>query len=71
MADNNEKSFDPKQPLTFELPDGNIVNLITWDYVEDRLDKELSPMISDLEGIKAQLMRIEARIDEWLEEQSS
>lgn len=72
MADNNtNQTFDPKQPLTFELTDGNVVDLITWDYVEDRLDRELSPVITDLEGINSQLIRIENRIDEWLEEQSS
>ena len=72
MANNyNSEPFDPKQPLTFELPDGNTVNLITWDYVEDRLDRELSPVVTDLESINTQLGRIEDRIDQWLEEQSS
>ena len=56
MANNyNDEPFDPKQPLTFELPDGRLVNLITWEYVEDRLDQELSPVVVDLGGINEQL----------------
>lgn len=71
MANNsNGAPFDPTQPLTFELPDGNTVDLITWEYVEDRLNRELSPVITDLESINTQLGRIEDRIDQWLEDQS-
>lgn len=71
MANNsNGAPFDPTQPLTFELPDENTVNLITWEYVEDRLNRELSPVITDLESINTQLGRIEDRIDQWLEDQS-
>lgn len=67
---NNSTPFDPTQPLTFELTDGNIVNLITWEYVMKKLEEELSETLSYLSNNNTQLERIEDRIDEWLAEQN-
>lgn len=61
---------DDKIPVTFKLPDNDQANLITWAFVEDKLDKELSDTLSKLENINTDLGRIETRIDEWLAEQS-
>lgn len=71
MANNyNGEPFDPTQPLTFELPDGNTVNLITWEYVMKKLEEELSATLSYLSDNNTQLKQIEDRIDEWLAEQN-
>ena len=67
---NNSTPFDPTQPLTFELPDRNTVNLITWEYVMKKLEEELSGTLSYLSNNNTQLERIENRIDEWLAEQN-
>lgn len=61
---------DDKIPVNFNLPDNDQAQLITWAYVEDKLDKVLADTLTQIEGINTQLGRIESRIDEWLEEQS-
>ena len=60
---------DDKIPVNFNLPDNDQAQLITWAYVEDKLDKELTDTLNQIDSINTQLGRIEARIDEWLEEQ--
>lgn len=61
---------DNKIPVSFNLPDGDVVELITWDFVEDKLDRELAQTLNQIDAINVQLGRIESRIDEWLAEQS-
>lgn len=61
---------DDKIPVNFILPDNDQATVVTWAYVEDKLDKELADTLNQIESINTQLGRIESRIDEWLEEQS-
>ena len=56
-------------PVTFELPDGDTVDLITWDFVLKKLDEEMAETLAYLTDNNTQLRRIENRIDEWLAEQ--
>ncbi len=56
-------------PVTFELPDGDTVDLITWDFVLKKLDEEMAETLAYLTDNNIQLRRIENRIDEWLAEQ--
>lgn len=56
-------------PVTFELPDGDTVDLITWDFVLKKLDEEMAETLAYLLNNNTQLTRIENRIDEWLAEQ--
>lgn len=56
-------------PVTFELPDGDTVDLITWDFVLKKLDEEMAETLAYLTDNNTQLRRIETRIDEWLAEQ--
>lgn len=56
-------------PVTFELPDGDVVELITWDFVLKKLDEEMAETLAYLSDNNVQLKRIEDRIDEWLAEQ--
>lgn len=56
-------------PVTFELPDGDTVDLITWDFVLKKLDEEMAETLAYLSDNNDQLTRIENRIDEWLAEQ--
>ena len=60
---------DDKIPVGFVLPDGDNAEVVTWAYVEDKLDKELADTLNQLDSINTQLGRIETRIDEWLAEQ--
>ena len=61
---------DDKVPVNFILPGKDQAVVVTWAYVEDKLDKVLADTLTQMEGINTQLGRIESRIDEWLEEQS-
>lgn len=56
-------------PVTFELPDGDTVDLITWDFVLKKLDEEMAETLAYIADNNVQLKRIEDRIDEWLAEQ--
>ena len=56
-------------PVTFELPDGDVVELITWDFVLKKLDEEMAETLAYIADNNVQLTRIENRIDEWLAEQ--
>lgn len=56
-------------PVTFELPDGDVVELITWDFVLKKLDEEMAETLAYIADNNVQLKRIEDRIDEWLAEQ--
>lgn len=60
---------DDKVPVNFILPDNDQAAVVTWAYVEDKLDKELTDTLNQIDSINTQLGRIEARIDEWLAEQ--
>lgn len=59
---------DNKIPVTFILPDGDIAELITWDYVVDKLTKTLSGMMDDMDHINGHLTRIDNKLTTWLPE---
>lgn len=59
-------SFDDKTPVSFYLPDGDVAKLVTWAYIENKLDTELTTTLDQIESINTQLTRIRDRIDEWI-----
>ena len=59
---------DNKIPVTFLLPDGDIAELITWDYVVDKLTKTQSGMMDDMDDINRHLTRIDNKLTSWLPE---
>lgn len=56
-------------PLTFDLPDGDHVELCTWDYILFQLTEPLTEISSCVENINSSLERIETKVDEWISEQ--
>jgi len=60
MARNN------KNPLTFLLPDGEKVSLVTWEYVVDKLTNELGDIIDTTEKINDNLSEIDEILDNWI-----
>ena len=56
-------------PLTFDLPDGDHVELCTWPYILSIITEPLTRISSATESINVSLGRIEAKVDEWLAEQ--
>ena len=59
---------DPKTPVTFNLPDGDSVALIPWDYVIDKLNEFLTPVADSIESINSDLTRIDNKLSEWVDE---
>lgn len=55
-------------PLTFELPDGDVVEVITWDYVLEKSKEILTPTIDHISVINSQLERIDNKLNEWVED---
>ena len=64
-----ETTRDPRLPVTFEVPEG-VISVITWDFVVDRCQYILQPIIDDLSLINTDLERINNRVQEWLDEQN-
>lgn len=55
-------------PVTFQLPDDDEVNLITWEFVVSKAEKILNGVLSNLELINADLTRIDNKILTWIDE---
>lgn len=69
MATNNDDiQF---MPLTYELPDGDIVQLCTWAFVLEKLKTLFVPMTDAITAENEDLDAINNRILEWIAEQQS
>ena len=66
----NMATRDPKQPVLFDLENGDSVALIPWQYVVSKFNDILNPINSDLEEINKDLNRCAEKIHEWVEEQN-
>lgn len=61
---------DPKQPVIIDLEDDDSVSLIPWEFVVDKCDTMIGGnMTPNLENINIDLARINARIQQWIDEQ--
>ena len=60
---------DQKIPVTFTLPDGDVVSLITWEFVLDKLQQNLNPTVTKLGEINNHLKQIDDRLAEMILEQ--
>lgn len=59
---------DPKTPVTFMLPDNDTVAVIPWAYVVDKFNNILQSPNDNMELINKDLERIDAKLDQWLDE---
>ena len=57
---------NPKTPLTFFLPDNDVVSLVTWDYIADKLTDALNPLVSSLESTNKSLKVINDKLESLL-----
>ena len=57
---------DQKILVTFVLPDGDNVSLITWEFVLDKLQKNLNPTVTKLDEINNHLKQIDDRLAEMI-----
>lgn len=61
---------DDSQPVRFELPDGDAVDLVTWAYIMKKLEIEMKDTLTNMSMINEYLKRINNRVDYWLDQQS-
>ena len=59
---------DPRQPVLFDLENGDSVSLVPWQYIVSKFEDILAPINSDLEEINRDLTRCANKIEEWAEE---
>lgn len=59
---------DNTTPVTFELPDGDTVQLITWEFVLKKLEEVLNPTIDHLSVINTQLEKIDQKLESWIKD---
>jgi hypothetical protein len=65
---NNIMARDDNTPLTFQLPDGDNVALITWGYVVSKLEEVLTPTLDSIEIINISLEKIDNKLSQWVDE---
>jgi hypothetical protein len=58
---------DDKTPATFKTPDGDIIQLMTWAGIVDKLEYLLLPIIASETSINESLSTINNKLDEWVE----
>lgn len=64
--------MNPVDSIRFQLPKSlKDVNLITWKYVVSQLTEFLESVTDIILTENQSLRNINARVDEWLEEQNS
>jgi hypothetical protein len=57
---------DDKKPATFKTPEGDIIQLMTWAGIADKLAYLLNPIIESMASINASLDSINTKLDEWI-----
>ena len=58
---------DDKTPVTFKTPDGDVIQLLTWAGIVDKLEYLLLPIIASETSINESLSTINNKLDEWVE----
>lgn len=62
MAANDDRNM---QPLQFDLEDGDVVYLCTWEFVKSKLDELIIPLTSAIEAENQSLSIINAKLISW------
>lgn len=58
-----------KNSVTFEFPDGNHAELITWDYVLDMLNTSMLPILEKMYQSNTHLENIAKKLEELVDEE--
>lgn len=58
-----------KNSVTFEFPDGNHAELITWDYVLDMLNTSMLPVLEKMYQSNTHLENIAKKLEEFVNEE--
>lgn len=62
MAANDDRNM---QPLQFDLEDGDVVYLCTWEFVKSKLDELIIPLTSAIEAENQSLSIINEKLISW------
>lgn len=57
---------DDRTPATFKTPEGDIIQLMTWAGIADKLAYLLNPLIDSMSLINGSLDLINTKLDEWI-----
>lgn len=60
------KMHDDTIPVTFELPDGDVANVITWGYVVGQIKDFMESLIATEQLMNTSLTQIDNQLDEWI-----
>ena len=52
--------------LKFYLTDGKSVEVVSYDFITEKLSQNLQPIISDIESINSHLTDIDNKLTEWV-----
>ena len=64
-------THDDKTPVTFILPDGDNVALVTWSYISDKLSGVIDPLVTSISRINQSLTAIDTKLDDWIKKDNS
>lgn len=57
---------DMSKPMEIQTPDGDSINLITWEFVLKQLDQQFSETLNLIENNNEQLRRIDRHFDDLI-----
>lgn len=57
---------DMSKPMEIQTPDGDTINLITWEFVLKQLDQQFSETLNLIENNNEQLRRIDNHFDDLI-----
>lgn len=57
---------DLSKPMEIQTPDGDSINLITWEFVLKQLDQQFSETLNLIENNNEQLRRIDQHFDDLI-----
>ena len=57
---------DKSKPMEIQTPDGDNINLITWEFVLKQLDQQFSETLNLIENNNEQLRRIDRHFDDLI-----
>lgn len=52
--------------LKFDLTDGKSVEVVSYDFIADKLSQNLQPIVSDIGSINSHLIDIDNKLTEWV-----
>lgn len=59
-------AHDLSKPMEIQTPDGDSINLITWEFVLKQLDQQFSETLNLIENNNEQLRRIDRHFDDLI-----